>query len=239
MQDTPAIKVTYSAVVTVAKPLVAHMSANRSDPVSNETHTVFTFQNDIQMPSYLIALAVGNLNETTMGNRTSVITEPERMEEVVKTLESLPTLLDNAETYLTPYIWGNYSIIILPPSFPMGGMENPLLTFASPTIITEDKSQVYVATHEIVHSWTGNDVTCENWSNLWLNEGFTVFGERKVSAGIHGEDFSKVNAYLGNISMYGDMLEYGLNSTYASLYPVIEDDKPDNSFSEIPYEKGF
>lgn len=121
----------------------------------------------------------------------------------------------------------------------MGGMENPLLTFASPTIITDDKSQVYVATHEIAHSWTGNEVTCENWSNLWLNEGFTVFEERKVSAILHGEDFSKVNAYLGNISMYGDMLGYGLNSTYASLYPVIEDDKPDNSFSEIPYEKGF
>jgi len=121
----------------------------------------------------------------------------------------------------------------------MGGMENPLLTFASPTIITSDKSQVYVATHEIAHSWTGNDVTCENWSNLWLNEGFTVFEERKVSAQIHDVDFSKVNAYIGNISMYNDMLEYGLNNTYASLYPVVGDDKPDNSFSEIPYEKGF
>ena len=145
MQDTPAIRVTYSAVVTVEKPLVAFMSANRSDPVGNETHTVFTFQNDIPMASYLIALAVGNLEETRMGttagkNRTSVITEPEKMAETVECLKSLPTLLDNAETYLTPYIWGNYSIIVLPPSFPMGGMENPLLTFASPSIITEDKS---------------------------------------------------------------------------------------------------
>lgn len=111
-------------------------------------------------------------------------------------------LLDKAENYLTPYIWGHYAILILPPSFPMGGMENPLLTFASPTIITGDKSQVYVATHEIAHSWTGNEVTCENWSNLWLNEGFTVFEERKVSGEIHGKDFSLVNAYLGNISMY-------------------------------------
>lgn len=191
------------------------------------------------MPSYLIALAVGNLQTESMGTRTNVITEPEKMPEVKEALGTLSTLLDTAETYLTPYIWGNYSIIILPPSFPMGGMENPLLTFASPTIITEDKSQVYVATHEIAHSWTGNDVTCENWSNLWLNEGFTVFEERKVSAKLNDEDFSKVNAYLGNISMYQDMLEYGLNNTYASLYPVIEDDKPDNSFSEIPYEKGF
>merc|ERR1711998_323821 len=109
------------------------------------------------------------------------------MDEVVKTLTNLSTLLDNTETYLTPYIWGNYTIIILPPSFPMGGMENPLLTFASPTIITGDKSQVDVATHEIAHSWTGNLVTCENWSSFWLNEGFTVFEERKVDATLHGK----------------------------------------------------
>ena len=91
----------------------------------------------------------------------------------------------------------------------------------------------------MAHSWTGNEVTCENWSNLWLNEGFTVFEERKVSAGLHGEDFSKVNAYLGNISAYASMVEYGLNHSYSSLYPEVQDDKPDNSFSTIPYEKGF
>lgn len=96
-----------------------------------------------------------------------------------------------------------------------------------------------MATHEIAHSWTGNEVTCENWSDMWLNEGFTVFEERKVSGEIHGKDFSLVNAYLGNISMYQDMVKYGLKNSYASLYPVIGEDMPDNSFSEIPYEKGF
>lgn len=121
----------------------------------------------------------------------------------------------------------------------MGGMENPLLTFASPTIITGDRSQVDVATHEIAHSWTGNLVTCENWSNFWFNEGFTVFEERKATAKLHDADFSKVSAFLGNISMYSDMLGYGLNNSYSSLYPIIGDDLPDDSFSEIPYEKGF
>jgi leukotriene-A4 hydrolase len=130
------------------------------------------------MASYLIALAVGDLEYRSLGNRTGVITEPCRMDAVAWELSELPTFLDYAEDYLTPYIWGNYSIIILPPSFPMGGMENPLLTFASPTIITGDKSQVLVAIHEIAHSWTGNEVTCENWSNMWMNEGFTVFEER-------------------------------------------------------------
>ena len=130
----------------------------------------------------MIAIAVGNLEYRSLGKRVGIITEPEGIDFAAEVLDSLETLLDTAENYLTPYIWGNYSILILPPSFPMGGVENPLLTFTSPTIITADKSQVDVATHEIAHSWTGNDVTCENWSNFWLNEGFTVFEERKVSA---------------------------------------------------------
>jgi len=174
-----------------------------------------------------------------MGNRTYIITEPAFMNESAVALDILPELLDKTEAYLTKYIWGDYKILILPKSFPMGGMENPLLTFASPTIITKDKSQVYVATHEIAHSWTGNDVTCENWSNMWLNEGFTVFEERKVSAMLHSEDFSKVNAYLGNISMNASMRDYGYDKNYSSLYPLVGRNYPDGSFSEIPYEKGF
>mmetsp|Transcript_19461 Transcript_19461/g.14140 ORF Transcript_19461/g.14140 Transcript_19461/m.14140 type:complete len:117 (+) Transcript_19461:753-1103(+) len=106
-------------------------------------------------------------------------------------LVDLPTFVQAAEDYLTPYIWPEYAILVLPPSFPLGGMENPLLTFASPTIIVGDKSQVGVGIHEICHSWTGNEVTCENWSNMWLNEGFTVFEERKVS----GKVFASVSQY--------------------------------------------
>ena len=112
------------------------------------------------MPSYLIAIAVGDLEYRQIGPRTGVITEPVQMDAVAAELEDLETMLNAAENYLTPYIWGTYNILILPPSFPNGGMENPLLTFASPTIIVGDKSQVDVAQHEIMHSWTGNDVTC-------------------------------------------------------------------------------
>lgn len=161
------------------------------------------------------------------------------MDAVSSELESLETLLDSTEKYLTPYIWGNYSILILPPSFPFGGMENPLLTFASPTIITGDKSQVYVATHEIAHSWTGNDVTCQNWEHFWLNEGFTVFEERKVSGQLHGKEFAQVEALLGNTSMYAAMEAYGFDNVFSSLHPTLKGANPDDSFSTVPYEKGF
>lgn len=241
MQDTPANRLTYTAKVTVPNEFDARMSANRTDVTPfNLTHHTFSYENNIPMASYLVALAVGDLEYRSLGDRTGVITEPCKIDSVAWELESLPTLLSKAESYLTPYIWGNYSIIILPPSFPMGGMENPLLTFASPTIITGDKSQVFVATHEIAHSWTGNQITCENWSNMWMNEGFTVFEERKVSAMIHGEDFSKVNAYIGNLSATNDMLGFGLSNNFSSLYPQLEGGVfPDGSFSTIPYEKGF
>lgn len=143
------------------------------------------------------------------------------------------------EEYMTPYIWGDYAILVLPPSFPYGGMENPLLTFASPTIIVGDGSQVYVATHEIAHSWTGNEVTCKDWSNMWLNEGFTVFEERKVSERVHGTEFARIEAQLGNVSLWDDMEGFGLTSNFSSLYPILTDASPDDSFSEVPYEKGF
>jgi leukotriene-A4 hydrolase len=206
MQDTPANRITYKIGSIVNSVYNVQMSANSTGSrIWNMTHTAYTFDNQIPMPSYLIAIAVGYLDVRPLDSRTAVISEHCFVDEVAETLASVPELLTKMETYLTTYIWGHYSILVLPGSFPMGGMENPLLTFASPTIITSDKSQVYVATHEIAHSWTGNQITCENWNNFWLNEGFTVFEERNVSAEIHGKDFSLVNAYLGNISMYGAM----------------------------------
>jgi leukotriene-A4 hydrolase len=139
-----------------------------------------------------------------------------------------------------PYEWGTYALIVQPPSFPIGGMENPLLTFASPTIIVGDKSQIYVATHEIGHSWTGNQVTCRDWSNFWVNEGFTVFLERKISGQRNGLEFALIESQLGNASLWNDVMGYGINNSYSSLYPNLNDGaNADDSSSEIPYEKGY
>jgi leukotriene-A4 hydrolase len=140
LQDTPANKITYTANATVDIGFDVRMSANRTGEYHNDTHSVFSFNNQIPMASYLIAVAVGDLAYKSLDYRTGVITEPCRLDDVSWELEQLPMFLNEAEAYLTPYIWGNYSVLILPPSFPMGGMENPLLTFASPTIITGDRS---------------------------------------------------------------------------------------------------
>ena len=161
------------------------------------------------------------------------------IEKAANELSELEENLKRAEAYLTPYEWGVYKILILPPSFPFGGMENPLLTFASPTIIVGDKSSVDVATHEIAHSWTGNLVTNMNWENFWLNEGFTVFTERKVTRMKEGDAFYNVASKLGNYSMVSDMQNYGWDHSYSSLTPKMHGANPDDSFSSIPYEKGF
>ena len=239
LQDTPSNRITYSAYIWTLSDFEVGMSANKTGTEILGDYKIHIFENQIPIPCYLIAIAVGDLEYKSLGARVGVITEPSQMDSVAAELEDMGLLLDTVEEYMGPYIWGNYTILVLPPSFPMGGMENPLLTFASPTIIVGDKSQVYVATHEMAHSWTGNEVTCENWENFWLNEGFTVFIERHVSGVLHGEDFSKVSALLGNTTLYGDILNFGETDSFSSLHPVLRGRNPDSSFSEVPYEKGF
>jgi leukotriene-A4 hydrolase len=215
------------------------MSARTLNEEIQGDHRITEVALDIPIPSYLIALAGGNLEYRKIGTNTGVITEPVMIEKCVEELSELQDSLDKAQEFLTEYEWGNYTIIILPPSFPFGGMENPLLTFASPTIIVGDKSQVDVATHEIAHSWTGNLVTNQNWENFWLNEGFTVFTERHVGRIQRGEEFYKISSYLGNSSLFEDMTNFGLDSTFSSLHPDYAGANPYDTFSEVPYEKGF
>lgn len=194
---------------------------DQKDNAADKTST-FTYRLNLPIPSYLLAIVIGNLESKTIDSRTSVITEPTNIDDYAHILRDLGTLLNKTEDYVKyPYIWGNYTILVLPPSFPVGGMENPLLTFASPTIMVPDGSQIYVATHEIAHSWTGNLVTCRDWSNLWLNEGFTTFIERRVSAQVDGQEFSSVESLLGNQSYYDDMNGFGQQDSYSSLYPFV------------------
>ena len=240
LQDTPAIKSTYSANVTVENDINVFMSANLTYKMQTPWGTThYYFSCDIPIPSYLLAIVAGNVTEKQVGPRTFVITEPNDLPAFSKELEDLESYLQTVENYITPYHWGYYKIVILPPSFPYGGMENPLLTFASPTIIAGDKSGVFVVIHEIGHSWTGNWVTCQNWQNFWLNEGFTVFLERKGGYILHGFDRWAIAAIVGNFTMLDDFRAYGFNDSFSSLHPQLKGRNPDDSMSTVPYEKGF
>ena len=247
LQDTPASKFTYEARILAETKYKVYMSANStSNATLNATHNEWKFDCQIPIQSYLIAIAVGDLEYQNVGGKVGFITEPGFVSAVAAEFINLTAIFTQVEKYMlpeggvqNPYAWGTYTILILPPSFPMGGMENPLLTFASPTIITGDGSQVYVAAHEMAHSWTGNTVTCADWDNFWLNEGFTVFLERKCAEVLHSYDFAKAAAFVGNASAYQSMVGYGLWNSYSSLHPNVRDDLPDNSFSVIPYEKGY
>lgn len=202
---------------------------------AGKTYRVTKFEMKIPVQSYLIAIVAGNVVEQKVGARSYVIGEPTNMAAYVAELNQLEQYLTTIEAYIGAYKWGQYKIVIQPPSFPYGGMENPLLTFASPTIIVGDKSGVSVAVHEIAHSWTGNTVTCADWSSFWLNEGFTVFLERTADKTLFGADFVKIDSTNGDSSMKADMNAFGLGSTYSSLYPDTKTENPDESFSVTPH----
>lgn len=169
------------------------------------------------MPSYVIALVVGDLQTKKIGERVNVITEPGQMQEVADQLQDLGRYLAKTEEYLTNYVWGDYNILILPGAMPdnIAGMENPLLTIAAPEMVTG--STVTVAMHELAHSWFGNLITCKTWSDFWLNESFTVFTERKITEKLFGKSQAKLEAFSGNAYLVNDLEKFGDKSPYSAL----------------------
>jgi len=240
MQDSPSVKSSYSARIKVLKDFNAFMSAQKTAQFSDETYSYHEFKQEVPIPSYLLALIAGNIKQRTLTNRTGVITEPEDLDRCAKELEDLEKFIQTIENYLFEYGWGPYNVVVLPPSFPYGGMENPMLTFVNPSIITGDKSNIDVAIHEIAHSWSGNLVTCKNWSSFWLNEGITMFLERKAVRELFGEKKYQLGILLENIGLNESILSYGPGHNFTSLSPDFSDfQNPDDAFSKIPYEKGF
>ena len=238
-QDTPAIKVTYSGLIQSPWNITVRMSANTTheERVGDLRYT--RFRNDIPIPSYLITIVAGNLVTKQVGPRTNIITEPEFMDQALVDLHDIENVLTEAEKFLPRYDWGDFNLIVPPASFPVGGMENPLLTIISPAIITGDKSQFDVVIHELSHSWSGNLITNRNWENFWLNEGIDVFLERHLIRRIYGEREYKLQAFVGNSSLFRDMEDFGFNSTFTTLHPNLEGANPADSYSIVPYEKGF
>nr|XP_020450944.1 leukotriene A-4 hydrolase [Monopterus albus] len=241
-QDSPSVKHTYYAQVSVPKDLVAVMSAVRDgqevDPQDN-SRIIYRFRQPVPMPSYLIAIVVGALESREIGPRSRVWSEKEFVDKAAFEFSKTETMLKTAEDLAGPYVWGQYDILVLPPSFPYGGMENPCLTFATPTLLAGDKSLSNVIAHEISHSWTGNLVTNKTWEHFWLNEGHTVYLERMIGRCMESEQFRQFKAIGGWKELQDSVNTFGANNPLTNLVPSLQDVNPDDAFSSVPYEKGF
>ncbi len=238
-QDSPGIRFTYEAEVTVPKDLMALMSA--TNPTEKSETGIYTFKMNQPVPSYLFALSVGDLEYKSLGNNTGVYAEPSVIESAAYEFADMQSMVDTASALYGPYQWGMYDVIVLPPSFPFGGMENPRLTFATPTIIAGDRSLTALIAHELAHSWSGNLVTNATWEDIWLNEGFTVYFENRIMEEIFGTDFANMLALLSYHDLQ-DEIEW-LNSENRSADTRLRVDlkgrNPDDGLTGIPYDKGF
>ena len=239
-QDTPSSKVQVEAFLKVLKPLVALYSGKLVEVSEDKQYFIYHYIQDVVVPTYLIAIAVGKLEYRSLGERTGVWAEVEMVGKAEYEFVDTEKFVEIAEQYVdVPYEWGVYNILVLPTGFPFGGMENPNLTFVSPSIIAGDRSLANVIAHEIAHSWTGNLVTNKNWRNFWMNEGFTVFLERKINQILYGKDIKNLMASVGYAGLLEDINKFGKTNSYTSLNPDIGNSNPDESFSTVPYEKGY
>jgi len=261
-QDTPGSKFTYSASVTVPSWATPLMSAISGGPAAStesasrkrargeagaqpaadapEPTTTFSFEQTVPIPSYLLALAVGELHSRKIGPRSLVWSEPSMVEAAAHEFVDVERFLQAAETITgQEYVWGQYDILCLPPSFPYGGMENPCLTFVTPTLLAGDRSLAGVVAHEVSHSWTGNLLTNRTWEHFWLNEGWTVWLERRIEAHLHGEKWYDFGANERAADLTETIQQYGEGHSFTSLLPDLTGMDPDDAFSVVPYEKGF
>ncbi len=239
LQDTPGIRITYEAELTVPGPLAAVMSAGRGDvrPNADGTRT-FTFAMPQAIPPYLIALAVGDLDGRDLSPRSRVFAEPGVVEAAAYEFAGIESMIAGAEALFGPYEWDRFDLLVLPPSFPYGGMENPRMTFLTPTLLSGDRSLVSVVAHELAHSWTGNLVTNANAEHFWLNEGFTVWAERRIVEALYGPEEAALAWAIGQKGLDGALARFGVDSPVTRLRTSLQGVDPDDVYSLVPYEKG-
>ena len=239
IQDTPAVKITTSMGLTVPKPLFALDSGIYQSKIDNGNSVTYFYEQKVPIPSYLIALAAGAIEERVISDRSKVYGEKELVDLAAEEFDGIENFIQIAEAYISPYVWGEYNLLVLPSSFPFGGMENPTLTFVTPSLIAGDKSLANVVAHEISHSWSGNLVTMDNWSDFWLNEGFTMFIQRKIMEKTDDLDLAKLDAMVMYNTLVDDIKRFGESKSFSSLRPNLLGRHADDAFSEVPYEKGY
>ncbi len=236
-QDSPAVRFTYNATVQVPKSLMAVMSAENQ--MGRSEDGIYHFKMPQAIPSYLLALAVGDLEFRSLGERSGVYAEPGVVEKAAYEFAETEAMMTAVEKLYGPYRWGRYDILVLPPSFPFGGMENPRLTFATPTILAGDRSLVSLVAHELAHSWSGNLVTNATWNDFWLNEGFTVYLERRIMEALHGTSYATMLTALGRQDLEQQIAQLGEASRDTHLFLDLAERDPDDGMTDIAYEKGY
>jgi len=239
-QDSPGIRQTWEAKITVPQPLTAVMSAPRvGEPQATGRSRQFAFRMDKPVAPYLIAIAVGDLAFRELGPRTGVWTEPAMLDKAAAELDDTEKMVAAAEKLYGPYQWGRYDMLVLPPSFPFGGMENPTLTFLTPTFLAGDKSLTSLIAHELAHSWSGNLATNATWADFWLNEGMTTYAERRIVEEVYGPKVAAQQVALGQDAMNKAIADNGgAAGDDTRLHIDLKGRHPDDGLTDIAYEKG-
>ncbi|KAF5007988.1 hypothetical protein FDECE_5709 [Fusarium decemcellulare] len=239
-QDTPDVKSTFTFKLTSSLPVVASGVPVGDHEATPGAEKLYEFEQKVPIPSYLFAVASGDIATAPIGPRSVVATGPNELHECKWELErDMEKFMEIAEKLVFPYKWGAYNVLVLPPSFPYGGMENPIYTFATPTIISGDRQNVDVIAHELSHSWSGNLVSNASWEHFWLNEGWTMYLERRIQAAIHGEPEFDFSAIIGWKALEDAVELFGKDHEYTKLIIKHEGLDPEDVYSTVAYEKGF
>ncbi len=239
LQDTPRLRVKYTAALTFPRALTAVMAAaDRGRTESGELAT-HRFEMPQPIPPYLFALAIGELAARDLSPRVRVWAEPAVVDAAAYEFADTEAMIGAAEALFGPYDWERFDILTMPPSFPYGGMENPRLTFITPTVLAGDRSLVSVIAHELAHSWTGNLVTNANAEHFWLNEGFTMYAERRITEALEGTEMASLSAALGRRELDESMARFAATPGMTRLRTHLEGVDPDECYSLVPYEKGY
>ena len=233
LQDTPQVRFTYAATLHTPAGIKAVMSADND---ASDQDGSYQFDMPQPIPSYLLAIAAGELRFKAMSERTGVYAEAGLLDAAAAEFDDTEDMMLAVEQRFGEYRWGRYDLLILPPSFPFGGMENPRLSFITPTVIAGDKSLTSLIAHELAHSWSGNLVTNAVWADLWLNEGFTTYLERRIVEDVYSQRRADMEAVLGLRDLQRDL--ESLDAADTRLVPELQGRDPDDVFSSVPYEKG-
>jgi aminopeptidase N len=235
LQDSPQVRMTYDATIRVPRGMRAVMSAQPLD-AGDAAGGVYRFEMPQAIPSYLIALGVGKLEFRATGPRTGVYAESSVVDAAAREFSETEQMIQVSEKLFGPYRWGRYDLLILPPSFPFGGMENPRLSFITPTVIAGDRSLTALIAHELAHSWSGNLVTNATWRDLWLNEGFTVYLQGRIMRAVYGDAREAMEEALDLATLRGDLATLPLSDQVLAI--DLRNRDPDDAFTQVPYIKG-